>query len=186
MLGKFKNIFFDFDGVLAESVQVKAEAFYSLYEPYGHKVANKVKQHHYENGGVSRFEKIAFCHKEYLRLILSKEEILVKAQEFSNLVLQGVINSPEVSGASLFLKKHVSRLKFWIITGTPTSEIKTIVESRNMTSYFMDMYGSPETKTYWANYIISKHHLDASESLFIGDAVQDQQAAQNTGLTFIL
>ena len=186
MLGKFKNIFFDFDGVLAESVQVKAEAFYSLYEPYGHKVANKVKQHHYENGGVSRFEKIAFCHKEYLGLILSKEEILVKAQEFSNLVLQGVINSPEVSGAHLFLKKHVSRLKFWIITGTPTSEIKTIVESRNMTSYFMDMYGSPETKTYWANYIISKHHLDASESLFIGDAVQDQQAAQNTGLTFIL
>ena len=50
----------------------------------------------------------------------------------------------------------------------------------------MNMYGSPETKTYWANYIVSKHHLDVSESLFIGDAVQDQQAAQNTGLTFIL
>ena len=55
-----------------------------------------------------------------------------------------------------------------------------------MTSYFTDMHGSPECKIYWANYTISKHHLDSSESIFIGDAVQDQQAAQNTGLTFIL
>ena len=48
------------------------------------------------------------------------------------------------------------------------------------------MHEFPETKTYWDDNIISKHHLDASESLFIGNAVQDQQAAQNTSLTFIL
>ena len=56
-----KAIIFDFDGVIAESVNVKTEAFASLYEPYGKDVVNKVEQHHLANGGVSRFEKFTTC-----------------------------------------------------------------------------------------------------------------------------
>ena len=183
---KIKNIFFDFDGVLAESVQVKADAFYALYKPYGDVIATKVRQHHYENGGLSRFEKIAFCHKEFLGLSLSREEVSVKAQEFSKLVLQGVINSPEVPGAHAFLGKHCSNMGFWIITGTPTSEIQTIIEARSMSSYFNGLYGSPESKTHWTNYILDKWGLSKDETVFIGDAKQDKQAADNAGIPFIL
>ena len=53
-----KTIFFDFDGVLAESVQVKSQAYYDLYLPYGEETAGKVLQHHIDNGGVSRYEKL--------------------------------------------------------------------------------------------------------------------------------
>jgi beta-phosphoglucomutase-like phosphatase (HAD superfamily) len=52
-----KNIFFDFDGVLAESVNIKTEAFKQMYACNGDEVAGKIARHHVENGGVSRFEK---------------------------------------------------------------------------------------------------------------------------------
>ena len=186
IMKNIKNIFFDFDGVLAESVQVKADAFYALYAPYGGAVATKVRQHHYENGGLSRFEKIAFCHKEFLGLSLSEDEVLVIAQEFSKLVLQGVINSPWVSGAHAFLEKHSYNMDFWIITGTPTSEIYAITEARNMLSYFNGLYGSPESKTHWAHYILNKWRLSNDETVFIGDAEQDRAAADNAGISFVL
>ena len=37
-----KNIFFDFDGVIAESVSAKTEAFREMYLPYGIDIANQV------------------------------------------------------------------------------------------------------------------------------------------------
>ena len=38
---KYKNIIFDFDGVLAESMHIKTQAFYKLYEPFGNNVAEQ-------------------------------------------------------------------------------------------------------------------------------------------------
>jgi len=47
-----KLLIFDFDGVLADSVEVKTEAFALLYKPYGQKVVEKVVSHHRDNGGI--------------------------------------------------------------------------------------------------------------------------------------
>ena len=55
-----KGIVFDFDGVIAESVQVKTNAFAELYGPFGNDVVQKVISHHEANGGVSRYEKIKY------------------------------------------------------------------------------------------------------------------------------
>ena len=38
--------FFDFDGVLKESLDVKAEAFQELFSPYGKDVSVKIRQRH--------------------------------------------------------------------------------------------------------------------------------------------
>ena len=62
---------FDFDGVIAESVNVKTEAFSILYQPYGKDVVKKVVKHHLTNGGVSRFEKFKIYHKEFLNIELN-------------------------------------------------------------------------------------------------------------------
>ena len=50
-----KAIFWDFDGVIADSVNVKTDAFYEMYLPYGKHIADKVRQYHLNNGGVSRY-----------------------------------------------------------------------------------------------------------------------------------
>lgn len=58
LIGSAELIFWDFDGVIKDSVSVKTLAFEKLFLPYGKKIAQKVKNHHEANGGVSRFEKI--------------------------------------------------------------------------------------------------------------------------------
>ena len=51
-------LFWDFDGVIKDSVDVKTCAFVSLFKNFGSEVLNQVVEHHEANGGVSRFEKM--------------------------------------------------------------------------------------------------------------------------------
>ena len=51
-------IFWDFDGVIKDSLKVKSRAFEKLFLSYGSQTALKVRLHHEKNEGISRFEKI--------------------------------------------------------------------------------------------------------------------------------
>jgi len=181
-----KQIFFDFDGVLAESVNVKAEAFYQLYLSFGEGVAADVLKHHLANGGMSRFEKIKHYHQSFLGVGLTETEILEWAEKFSDIVLKGVIESDEVAGAIDFLEKYRTEYNFFIITGTPTVEIKQILLERKMDHYFSGIFGSPEKKPLWSEKIIQDNHFGRNEIVFVGDALADYEAAQHSKIHFIL
>ncbi len=183
---KIKTIFFDFDGVIAESVNVKTEVFYQMYLPYGEEIAQKVKRHHLDNGGMSRFVKFRLYHKEFLNIELSDEGLAKLTQQFSNSVMQGVINAPLVSGILDFLKENYQKLNFFVITGTPTDEIREILKARNLEIYFEGAFGSPEKKDFWVQKIITENQYSTSESIFIGDAFADYDAANNNNIPFIL
>lgn len=185
-MNKIKNIFFDFDGVIAESVSAKTEAFRSLYLPYGEEIANGVVQHHIYFGGVSRYEKFKIYHKKYLNEDISEDKVQILAAQFSELVLDKVINSKEVIGATEFIKKYSGSHKMWIITGTPTPEIKIITQKRGLKKYFIGLHGSPKNKKYWTEFLIKKHNLNRKETLFLGDATTDFEAAEFSKLHFAL
>ena len=51
-------VFWDFDGVIKDSVDIKSIAFEKLFSIYGTKISKKVRAHHEKNAGVSRFDKI--------------------------------------------------------------------------------------------------------------------------------
>ena len=68
-----KAIIFDFDGVISHSIEVKTQAFYNLYKDYGEEISKKVVEHHESNGGISRFEKIKFYHKNFLKKQIPKK-----------------------------------------------------------------------------------------------------------------
>lgn len=183
---KIKNIFFDFDGVIAESVSAKTDAFKEMYLPYGEKIANQVIDYHINHGGVSRYNKFKYWEKTFFGKEITEERVQEMAQEFSSLVLNKVINSDEVSGANTFIKKYSKTFKFWIITGTPTTEIEIIAKERGLTDYFVGIHGSPENKRYWTEYLLEKHNLKREETLFLGDATTDQDAAEFSNLHFAL
>ena len=61
-----KIVVFDFDGVLVDSVGIKAKAYEQMYEEYGSSVVKKVRSHHLQNGGMSRFNKFKYYHETYL------------------------------------------------------------------------------------------------------------------------
>ena len=57
-IDKYTHLFIDFDGVIKNSVDIKGHAFKELFREFGQDVMQKVYQHHTNNGGISRFDKI--------------------------------------------------------------------------------------------------------------------------------
>jgi len=183
---KYKNIIFDFDGVLAESVHIKTQAFYQLYEQYGKDIAEKVIAHHEANGGMSRYEKFPYYHKVFLDIDLSKNDVEILSADFSKLVIDGVINADEVPGALWFLKKYKNECNYWIVSATPMHEINEIAKRREMLEYFIQIYGSPEKKSSIVKNIINETGLIIDETVFLGDATSDYKAANDNNIDFIL
>jgi len=181
-----RNIFFDFDGVIADSVNVKTEAFKQIYLPYGQDIANKVINHHKNNGGMSRFQKIKLYHQEYLDIELNAGGVEDLSQKFSKLVIDGVINSPEVLGSHGFVREFKDTFNMYVITGTPTEESKYICKRRGIFDCFKGIYGSPPPKEYWCNIILNRENLKPEETIFVGDALADYNAAIEFDLDFYL
>lgn len=185
-MSKLKNILFDFDGVLVNSLDIKTNAFYEMYLPYGEDVASFVKKFHLENGGVSRFEKFKLYHKECLGIDIDEKTMNELTADFSSRVLKGVIECDEVEGTEYFLNKYYQLIDLYVITGTPTVEIQKILQGRKWTKFFKIAYGSPESKNHWVDVLMENGVVNTSNSIFVGDAMADYKAAIHGDLPFYL
>jgi phosphoglycolate phosphatase-like HAD superfamily hydrolase len=181
-----KGIIFDFDGVIAESVQIKTDAFARLYEDFGSEIVNKVVKHHVANGGMSRFEKIRLYHKSYLNKAITNKENEELANQFSVLVVEKVIDSPYVPGVFKYIQKCYEKYNLFISTGTPTNEMEQILIGRGIAEYFIEIHGSPEKKSVHISKIMSKYNYHPDELIFYGDANTDIDAAEQANLPFVL
>jgi len=180
-----KTIIFDFDGVIADSVQVKTKAFSQIYSPYGKDVVNKVVAHHLANGGVSRIEKFKLYHKIFLCKNLNNQQLENLAGKFSEMVVEKVINAPYVKGAYKFLSENHGKYNYFISSGTPESEIREIAKQRKIDNYFKGIFGSPNTKDEHVQKILRMYGFKKSEVVFVGDAPSDRDAAKINGTHFI-
>lgn len=178
-----KAIFFDFDGVILESVEVKGWAFGKLFEKYPEQV-NKIIAFHHANGGMSRFDKFRYYYKVFIKKPLSESDMEKLCAQFSDLVVKKVINSPWVPGAKDFLEKY-KELKLFVVSATPQEEIEHIILKRDMAQYFDGIFGSPTKKSQWLEYIINDLNIKPKELLFIGDAMNDYNAARLVDCLFI-
>lgn len=183
---KIKAIFYDFDGVIKDSTEVKTKAFYQLYLPYGKSIADKVVVHHLQNGGVSRFKKIQYYHSEFLKIQLTDEEINKLANQFSEIVLEQVIACNYVKGANDVIHELKDKYLQFIVTGTPQNEIEYISEELKITNCFKEIFGSPTTKIEIVKNLLAKYNFKSHEVIFIGDALTDYEAALKYNLNFIL
>lgn len=180
-----KTVIFDFDGVLVESVNIKTEAFAKLFESEGAEAVKAIVSYHLAHGGVSRFEKFRYMYREVLKRPLSDVEFNSLCNQFEELVLDGVISAPEVEGASKCLEELYGKVKLSIVSGTPQDEIRLITKVRGIEHYFDGIYGAPETKTELVEKVLSKAGAKPEETVFIGDAMTDYNAAVETGIGFI-
>ena len=72
----YKLIFFDFDGVIKDSNRIKTQAFQELFKEFGNKISSKVVNHHIQNMGISRYDKITYYYKEFLNIYGEFPEII--------------------------------------------------------------------------------------------------------------
>ncbi len=179
-------IFWDFDGVIKDSVSVKTDAFSLLFKPYGPVIQKKVIAYHLENGGVSRFDKIRHFYSQYLNKNISDTELYEICEEFSRLVLQEVINSPWVPGVKKFLLDNPYNQRFIIVTGTPQEEIELILEELKIKQVFSSVYGSPKSKVDIVKEELRNNLIEREKYILIGDSKTDYDAAISNDISFVL
>ena len=185
ILDSFKLCFWDFDGVIKESVEVKTQAYFSLFESFGLDVANKVRKHQIANGGMSRFDKFPIYLK-WAEVDPTYDVLADYCEKFSQRVLQGVIDSPWVEGAENYLRSNEHNQIFILVSATPQDELEFILQTLNLAECFSKIYGAPTTKQNAIFKTIKDYDLDPSECLMIGDASADLKAAHTNQVSFLL
>ncbi len=182
----YDYIFFDLDGVLLDSVDIKTQAFKKMYEKYGSHIAKKVVAHHKTNGGMSRFEKFKLYHKEYLGVHISEKQVKTLATNFSNLVFKEVLKAKFINGALDFLKLcKETRKTIFLVSATPEDELKKTVKFKKINHYFKEARGSPQDKAINVYNLIRKYRVDPHKSVFFGDSTNDLKAATYNNIKFI-
>jgi phosphoglycolate phosphatase-like HAD superfamily hydrolase len=179
-----RGIIFDFDGVICDSVNVKTEAFAAMYKAHGDEVVAKVVQYHHEHGGISRYQKFRYYHKELLGITLTDEEVKKMGDTFSSIALQKVIDSPHLPGVLDFLKASQQDADLFICTGTPETEIRIILDKKGLTNFFKAVYGAPKSKADIIREIMQTFQMTAEQLEFYGDAMTDYNAAKDTNIKF--
>lgn len=180
-----RALIFDFDDVLVESAGIKTSAFVRLFAAEGPEVVQRIVAYHRAHGGVSRFEKFRTIYRDILRRPLDTETFQRFCDQFADLIVEAIIAAPWVEGAEAFLDAHRGRYRFFVVSGTPEEELRTIVQRRQMAHYFDGVYGSPTPKEILLRQVLARQHLQPTEVLFIGDAATDWLTAQTLGLPFL-
>ena len=178
-------IFWDFDGVIKESVDVKTRAYFQLFEPFGAVVAERVREHHEAFGGMSRFDKFPL-YLQWAGEEPTASKVREYCEQFSHRVVQGVIDASWVPGAERYLRNNSSRQTFVLVSATPQDELFHILNALNLTECFAEIYGAPARKQDAIRNTLDIRRLDARDCLVIGDAQADLDAAAINQVPFLL
>ncbi|MEK9643919.1 MAG: HAD family hydrolase [Alphaproteobacteria bacterium] len=185
---EYDAVFFDFDGVLVESLDVKRRAFIEIYRPYGVAIAERAAEHHDANRGMSRYEKFRLYHREFLGRELDEAGVTELASAFSKKVEDAVVACPEVPGAMATLEALQAfrpRLSLFVVSATPGPELERILHRRGIATAFDGAFGSPDSKSKIIHTLIRDRALAAHRCLMIGDSLADLEASREAGIDFL-
>lgn len=176
-------VFFDFDGVLVDSVSIKLSAYRDIFEKYGKEVVEEITTYHLANGGVDRYRKILYVLQKFS---IPESNLENLASNFSQLVMDKVISAPSLPGMIEWVHfLNSSGKKIFIVSGTPQDELNTIVKKRGWESYFTEVRGSPLTKVEICRDILERYRLHNNRCIFVGDANTDFQTARECQIWFV-
>lgn len=185
MLKSSKLVFWDFDGVIKDSVGVKGRIFKDLFLPYGEKLANRVYEHHLMHGGISRQEKIPL-YLSWTNMPITTELVEKISIKFSKKAIESVVESPWNTDVIDYIHENYKRQQFILLTATPDEEIKEILKILNIAQFFKEIYGSSDSKSNIIRVVLSKLAVDIKEVVFVGDSESDYFAAQENSINFFL
>lgn len=182
----YQAVFFDFDGVILDTFDLKTQAFRDMFASYGPEIQAKVVEHHLAHGGISRLEKLRYYYQKVLKKSVSEKEIGELGGKFVELTMPGVMNAPFIPGALECLSElKKADVPAFVVSGIPEDELLGILEKRGLSGYFREAHGSPRHKPAIIRDILTRRGYTPAECLFLGDATTDYDAAKVCGLQFL-
>lgn len=180
-----KNIIFDFDGVILDSVPTKTKGFKKLFEDFPFDKVEELIQYHEINGGKSRYIKIKYFFNDLLNRKISEEEIFEYANKYSEITKEELTNPKYIiEDAVSFIKQNNKKYNMHIASGADENDLKYICEKLDLSQYFLSIHGSPTIKSDIVKTILEFNNYKKEETILIGDSINDYEAAKENGIEF--
>lgn len=181
----FKNILWDFDGVILDSMAVRDWGFHEIFKDFSEEQVHKLIIYHRSNGGLSRYVKIRYFYETILGQSITEEQILIYANKFSELMKMELINPINLIHDSVnFIKENHDKYRFHIVSGSDQEELRFLCKELGLTNYFISIQGSPTPKKQLVNNLLQRHEYQMTDTCLIGDSMNDFEAAEFNGITF--
>ena len=181
---QIKAIVFDFDGVIVESNHIKHTAFNDLFKDYSEH--SEIMQYHLAHNAVDRYRKFRHIAKDILKISGDTEKLETEwADNFRDMTRERIIDCSYVAGARELLEYLKGRAPMFLASATPKSELDVILESKELTGYFDEVFGSPIVKSEVLKMLLGRLECGPEELLFVGDSPEDRKAALDAGVPFV-
>ena len=180
-----KNIFWDFDGVIIDSMKVRDWGFRKLFNRFNENKVDQLIKYHNENGGLSRYIKIKYFYNNILYRSISDDKVQEYALIFSKLMRKELVNPNYlISETVSFLEKNHKKYNFHIVSGSDQKELRFLCKELNIDKYFLSINGSPTAKNDLTLNVIKLFDINKRETCLIGDSVNDYEAAISNNIFF--
>ena len=183
---KINIIFWDFDGVIISSLQIREMGFRTCLNEYPKKHVESLIRYHRKNSGWSRYVKFEYFFKKVIKEKYTKNDINRLANSYSNSVKHLLIDKSLLIKRSMdFIKRKYRKYKMYIVSGSDGVELNEVCRSLGISNYFKSIYGSPEPKKDILKRVLRDFEYDPAECLLIGDARNDYDAAIENNIAFL-
>lgn len=182
-----KVIFFDFDGVIIDSMAVRDIGFEIIAKKVldSQEIIDKFIAYHRYNAGLSRYVKIRHFYEQMLGLSITEEEVNIIASEFSNLMREKLTDKKYLIEETVeFIKSYHEQVVMHIVSGSDEKELNYLCKELGIAKYFKTIEGSPTPKNDLVMNILKKYDYNPKESILIGDSINDFDAANINGIKF--
>ncbi len=183
---KYKVIFWDFDGVLMNSNEIRDLGFVRVLSEFPKQKVDQLLKFHQKNGGLSRYVKFRYFFEEVLGEEILEEEINGWAEKFSEIMRELLIDESLLIEETIqFVKKEYEKREMHIVSGSDQSELRYICEQLEIAKYFNSINGSPTPKNDLVVNILDRNELNKKECVLIGDSINDYEAAKINQIDFL-
>lgn len=180
-----KNILFDFDGVILDSMPVRDFGFREIFKEYDTQLVEKLIEYHNINGGLSRFVKIKYFYEKILGKTIGNSKIYEYASKFSEMMKIELIKEKYLISESLnFIKANSKNYNFHIVSGSEEKELNYLCKEQGLAENFITIEGSPTPKSELVKNVIEKYNYKKKETILIGDSINDYEACQTNDISF--
>jgi len=183
---KIDTIFWDFDGVILYSHEIRELGFRVALEKYPLEQVDTLIQYHRENGGWSRYVKFTYFFEEIRKESFTNEDVNQLAMAYSKAVKSLLVDQSLLIEESMhFIKEKGKKYRMYVASGSDGKELNEVCKGLGIANHFHSIHGSPEPKTAILKRIIKEQNHQASNCLMIGDARNDYDAAIDNNMPFL-
>lgn len=180
-----RTIFWDFDGVLMNSNQVRDRGFIEVLKDFPETQVSQLMKFHQANGGLSRYVKFRHFFEEIRGESIKEEEVKQWASKFSAIMLNLLVDENLLIEETIsFVRDHHHKYTMHIVSGSDGKELNQICKEIGIDHFFKSIEGSPVPKVELVANIIKKEKYDRDQCVLIGDSINDYEAATTNKVYF--